>query len=98
MVGDTLVEGDTSGPAGIVCCGASEAAPGSKGRLVMNIARKVASAAATMMLIAIQGSLPGGLACGRLLDADWCRRDASTTIRLFGGRVSGTWSFRPPRL
>jgi len=65
MVGDVLVDGDTSGPAGIVCCGAREAAPGSKGRLVINIARKVASAAATMMLIAIQSSLLGGLACPR---------------------------------
>jgi hypothetical protein len=31
----------------------------------MNIARKVASAAAKMMLIAIQGSLVGGLAVRR---------------------------------
>ena len=41
-------------------CGANEAVVGSNGRLVIKSARKVASAAATIMLIAIHGSKARG--------------------------------------
>ena len=57
IVGDALGVGESTGPAGMVCCGASDAVPGSNGRLVMNNARKVAMAAATITLIAIHGSV-----------------------------------------
>jgi hypothetical protein len=56
--GEGLADGDMMGPAGMVCCGANEAVPRSNVRLVIKSARKVASAAATMTLIAIQSSLP----------------------------------------
>ena len=60
-VGDGLGDGETRGPAGMACCGERDAVSGSNVRLVMNRARKVASIAATMMLIAIHGSgLRGG--------------------------------------
>jgi len=93
VVGEGFELGDATGPAGIVCCGASEAVFRSNGRLVMMSARKVASAAATMMLMAIHGS---GLLGGRLrreAGAD-SRREVSTTMRLFGDREFGTWSVR----
>ena len=60
IVGDTLGVGESIGPAGIACCGAIDAVSGSKGRLVMNSARNVASAAATITLIAIHGSVLRG--------------------------------------
>ena len=93
VVGEGFELGDATGPAGIVCWGASEAVFRSNGRLVMMSARKVASAAATMIVMAIHGS---GLLGGRLrreAGAD-SRREASTTMRLFGGRGFGTWSVR----
>ena len=94
IVGEGFGDGDVRGPAGIVCCGDSDELSGSNGRLVMNSARNVASVAATMMLIAIQGSgFRGGRS--RLRFAPVCgRREVLTTMRLFGDRGSGTWVFR----
>jgi hypothetical protein len=89
-VGEGLADGDVMGPLGTVCCGASEDVSGSKGRLVIKSAKKVASAAATMTLMAIQSSFVPVAGFGRFGCA-WRRDDASTTKRLLGVRGSGTW-------
>ena len=90
MVSEGFASGDVMGPLGTVCWGASEDVSGSKGRLVIKRARKVASAAATMMLMAIQSSFVLDVGLGRFGCA-WRRGDASTTKRLLGVRESGTW-------
>jgi len=58
MLGEGFGDGDadTAGIAGMACWGDNEAVSGSNGRLVMKRAKKVASIAATMMLMAIHGS------------------------------------------
>ena len=56
-LGEAFGDGVTSGAEGTVCCGASEAVSGLKGRLVRKSARNVANVAAPIMLMAIHTSV-----------------------------------------
>src|ERR1043166_4817544 len=88
-VGEERGEGLRFGPAGTTCCGLTLALIGSNGRLVRSNARKVASAAATIMLTAAQTS--GVPVLLRLRGPRWERGEEVSTVNRLRerGRLSG---------